>query len=163
MAKKTILTGLASIAPRTRSRARNDAGLMEHKTHRKGKRSICGRNKFPIRLYPTRSSARQHRRTGGVNIDNIPVFHFNPYSNVSGYVHLQSGRWIGRPRTPQQDAAARATVPRAVRRAGGTAFDRARNTVRVSMSGTGGSGVRLYMRLRGRRSFRRPLRFGGRH
>ena len=118
---------------------------MQHKTDWKGKRSVCGWNKFPIRFHPTRSSAREHRRTRGVNIDDISVFHFDPHSNVSTYMHLQRRGRIGWARTPQQDIATRATGPCPVWCACGTAFDRAWDTVRVSMGVARGPSVRLYV------------------
>jgi hypothetical protein len=61
---------------------------MEDKTHWKIKRSIGGRNKFPVCLHPTGSSTGEHRWTGGFHPDNITVYHRDPHSNLPSDVHL---------------------------------------------------------------------------
>src|ERR1700722_7553070 len=109
---------------------------MEDKTHWKIKRSIGGRNKFPIPLHPTGSSTGEHRWTGGFHPDNITVFHRNPDSDFPSDVHLQCRGRVGRTRTSHQDVAAWVAIPSAICGAVGTAFDGARSAVRIRMSRT---------------------------
>ncbi len=116
---------------------------MQNKTHGKSIRSIrCG-IEFPICLHPTRSSAGEDGRARSLHIDDIAIFDRNPHFDVPSNMHLQCRRWIGRARTPQQETASWAAIPGPGWCACGTAFDRARNAIRVRMTGTGRSIVRL--------------------
>ena len=116
---------------------------VQNKTHRKSIRSIRFGIEFPICLHPTRSSAGEDGRARSLHIDDIAIFDRNPHFDVPSNMHLQCRRRIGRARTPKQETAAWAAIPGPVRCACRTAFDRARNTIRVRMTGTGRSFVRL--------------------